>query len=201
MHVVHAIPPPLNLLFLFWDTCVATFSARETKANLARMNIDDGYDDSVDYGPPQGLGQHDGQPAGQMMRKFVARYLKNHTDLTAANSTMGLAKRLERRVGDMEEMMTQQFDTMHNALVVNPVGASRTDQKLALIAQMIDRLAKGKSVSEAASLVSSNKAAMRAEAARGPGSQSSTRTPGGKPPGGMTRQQSKPGTPPRQARV
>ena len=47
-----------------------------------------------------GMERHEGIP---LMRKFVQKYLKNHNELSAATSNQGMAMRIERSVGVMEE--------------------------------------------------------------------------------------------------
>ena len=69
-YVVHAIPPPFNVPLLLWDTCYKMCSSKESRRNLARMNLDDGYDNDPVYGAPHGMERHEGIP---LMRKYVCR--------------------------------------------------------------------------------------------------------------------------------
>ena len=68
---------------------------------------DDGYENDPTYGPPNGMSLHEGMP---IMHKYVQRYLKFHTELSAATSNQGIAMRIERDLVDMEERMSSEFE-------------------------------------------------------------------------------------------
>ena len=65
-------------------------------------HVDDGYEADTTYGPPDGMSKHEGTP---LMRKYVQRWLQTHTDFSTDTSLMGVAKKLEEKVFDMEERL------------------------------------------------------------------------------------------------
>ena len=141
-YVVHAIPPPFNFPLLILDTCSRMCSSRESRRNLGRMNLDDGYENDPTYGPPNGMSLHEGMP---IMHKYVQRYLKFHTELSAATSNQGIAMRIERDLVDMEERMSSEFEHLASQLTPSTSNA-RLEQKINLMAVAIDRMIKGKTV-------------------------------------------------------
>ena len=156
-YVVRTIPPPFNFPLLLWDTCAHMCRSREHQRNMARMHLDDGYDEDPSYGAPSGVDRDEGL---SMMRKYVQRYLISHTEQVRDNSMSSLALRMERNVSDMEERMMHEFEHIHNSLIA-PNTSGRTEQKLTQIAIAIDRMIKGERQAAAASLVSAKKNEMR----------------------------------------
>jgi len=156
-YVVRTIPPPFNFPLLLWDTCAHMCRSREHQRNMARMHLDDGYDEDPSYGAPSVVDRDEGL---SMMRKYVQRYLISHTEQVRDNSMSSLALRMERNVSDMEERMMHEFEHIHNSLIA-PNTSGRTEQKLTQIAIAIDRMIKGERQAAAASLVSAKKNEMR----------------------------------------
>ena len=161
-YAVHALPPPFNFPLLVWDTCKRMCSSKESRRMLARMNLDDGYDNDPVYGAPPGMERHEGIP---LMRKFVQRYLKTAGDHSNANTQEGMARRIERKIGDLEDHFQTELE--HLASQLNPAVASmRVEQKLNLIAQAIDRMIKGNSSAASSALVQVTKDKVRGSTAR-----------------------------------
>jgi hypothetical protein len=159
-YVVRTIPPPFNFPLLLWDWCRSVCASRETRRSLARMSFDDGYDEDPEYTAPLGMERHE---CVSVQRKFVQRYLKQSYEITSATSTLGLARRIERSVSDMEERMQSELEHISHTLTAG--GGSRLDQRLAHISRTLDRLARGKASDSSAVLVATGKEKLRSERA------------------------------------
>ena len=153
-YVVRTLPAPFNFPLLLWDSCVSMCRSREHRKNLARMHLDDGYDEDPNYGAPAGV---DGEEGLSMMRKYVQRYLQAHTDQVRDSSVSSLAKRMETTVFDLEERMMHEFEHIHNSLIAPMGSGAKVEQKLRHISHTIDRFLKGERGEAAAAAAAGTK--------------------------------------------
>ena len=146
-YVVRAVPTPFNLPLLLWDSCKACCMSRAERRNRARMNLDDGYDEDPHYGAPPGVDRDEGL---SLMRKYVARYLQNNTELSSATTLTNLARRIEGNVSEMEERVMHEFEHIHNSLIAPMGSGAKLEMRLQMIGQALDRVLRGQGQHEAA---------------------------------------------------
>ena len=157
-YVVRAVPPPFNFPLLLWDACAAACRSRKQRQNLARMHLDDGYDEDPSFGAPPGVDHDEGL---SLTRKYVQRYLQANADLSRESSLTTLAKRIEGNVDMMEERMMHEFEHIHNALIAPMGSGAKVEHHLRHISMAIDRMTKGKAGEAAGTLVAMQKDKVR----------------------------------------
>ena len=125
-HVVHTLPPPLNVPSLLWSLacpCIAAGSGEADRARHAHMEFPTGEDEEL---PPPPPGVSTLQGGAPLSRKFTMRYLKSRAELTAQTSQASLISQVGGLLGAMEERVVQQLD-LSRRLVAHPgAGAGRS---------------------------------------------------------------------------
>ena len=99
----------------------------------------------------------------------MQKYLKSHSELSAATSNQGMASRIERSVTVMEEHMREQMEHLASQVSGNSGSSnSRLEQKINLMAVAIDRMIKGKTGEASSALVAVGKDKLRSQREKAP---------------------------------